>query len=131
MPVDTQQILDAAEKLGKLVAQHPAVERFRQAQKSLSDDPEAARLAEAFNRQLMSLARQEESGVPVTDAQRHQLAGLQSQLASHLKFKAYSVAQVEYVDLMRRISDTIRRCVSEAPQSGSQSPQPAAPRAGD
>lgn len=118
MPVDTQQIMDMAEQLGKLVAQHPAVERYRQAQKSLAEDAEAGRLLNDFNRSIMTLARQEESGMPVTDAQRHQLEVLQNQLASHLKVKALNMAQVEFVDLLRRVSDTVRKYVSEGPAAG-------------
>ncbi len=126
MPVDTQQIMDAAEQLGKLVAQHPAVDRYRQAQKSLGEDPDAARLLNDFNRQLMTLSRQEESGMPVTDAQRHQLEVLQSQLSSHLKIKAWNAAQVEFVNMLRRVSDTIRKYVSDnaaaAPAAGGAAP---------
>ncbi len=124
MPVDTQQILDAAESLGKLVAEHPATERYRQAQKNLSDDPDAGRLLNEFNRQLMTLARQEESGMPVSDAQRHGLESLQAQLASHLKVKALNIAQVEFVDMMRKISDSIRKYVTE----GAEAPAGAAPQ---
>lgn len=113
MPVETKDILDAAEKVGQMVAQHPAAEKYRQAQQSLASDPDAARLMNDFNRQLMTLARQEESGMPVSDAQRHSLEGLQMQLASHLKVKALNMAQVEFVDLMRRISDSIRKYVAE------------------
>src|SRR5258706_10394463 len=102
MPTDTTQIMDAADKLGQLVAQHPAIDKYKQAQKSLSEDPDASRLLNEFNRQLMTLARQEESGMPVSDAQRHQLEGLQAQLASHLKIKALNMAQVEFIDLLRR-----------------------------
>ena len=40
MAVDTQQILDAAEKMGKMLAEHPAVSRYQQAQKAVADDPE-------------------------------------------------------------------------------------------
>lgn len=126
MPVDTQQILDAADSLGKLVAQHPAVDRYRQAQKSLSEDPDAGRLLNEFNRQIMTLARQEESGMPVTDAQRRQLEGLQAQLSSHLKIKALNIAQMEFVDLMRKVSDNIRRQVSEVP--GGEGAPPAGPK---
>jgi cell fate (sporulation/competence/biofilm development) regulator YlbF (YheA/YmcA/DUF963 family) len=115
MPADIQQIMDLAEQLGKLVAQHPSVDRYRQAQKTLGEDPDAARLLNEFNRQIVNLARQEESGLPVTDAQRHQLESLQNQLASHIKVKALNVAQVEFVDLLRRVSDAIRKHVSESP----------------
>jgi cell fate (sporulation/competence/biofilm development) regulator YlbF (YheA/YmcA/DUF963 family) len=111
---DTQEILDAAENVGKMVAQHPAVERYRQAQKSLTEDPDATRLLNDFNRQIMTLARQEEAGMPVTDAQRHQLEGLQAQLASHLKVKNLNIAQVEFMDLLRRVSDAIRKQVADA-----------------
>jgi len=127
MPVDTQQILDAADSLGKLVAQHPAIDRYHQAQKSLSDDPNATRLLNDFNRQLMTLARQEESGMAVSDAQRHQLENLQSQLASHLKVKALNLAQMEFVDLLRKVNDAIRRHVAEsagAPGNGGAAPGP-------
>ncbi|MGA2498343.1 MAG: YlbF family regulator [Tepidisphaeraceae bacterium] len=133
MAVDTNQIMEMAEKLGQLVGQHPAVEKYRQAQKSLADDADANRLVNTFNRQLMQLAQQEESGMPVTDAQRMQLEGLQSQLASHLKVKAMNLAQVEFVNVMRQISDTIRKHVHEAaptaPATGPQQPvQPGGPR---
>jgi cell fate (sporulation/competence/biofilm development) regulator YlbF (YheA/YmcA/DUF963 family) len=115
MPVDTNQIMEMAEKLAHLVAQHPAVEKYRQAQKTLAEDSDANRLVNEFNRQLMTLSRQEESGMPVTDAQRMQLEGLQAQIASHLKVKAMNLAQVEFVDLLRRVSDTIRKYVAEGP----------------
>jgi cell fate (sporulation/competence/biofilm development) regulator YlbF (YheA/YmcA/DUF963 family) len=115
MPVDTQQIMEAADKLGQLAAQHPAVDKYKQAQKTIAEDPDAARLMNDFNRQIMALSRQEEAGMPVTDAQRHQLESLQVQLASHIKVKALSMAQVEFVDLMRKITEVIRSKVSETP----------------
>ena len=44
MPVDTQQIMDEASKLGDLVAQHPAVSRYKDARKAVEQDAEANRL---------------------------------------------------------------------------------------
>ena len=122
MAVDTQQVLDAADQVGKLVVQHPIVDRYHQAQKSLADDPDATRLLNDFNRQLTTLARQEESGMRVTDAQRNQLEDLQRRLASHLKIKALNLAQVEFIDLLRQVSDRIRKYLADAS---------AAPRKGD
>lgn len=119
MPVDTQQILEAAEKVGQLLAQHPATEKYHQAQKSLSEDAEASRMLNEFNRQLMNLSRQQEAGMPVTDAQRHTLESLQMQIASHLKFKAMSIAQVDFMDLMRKVSEIIRSKVSDTGAGGS------------
>ena len=109
MAVDTDQIMQEAEKLGQLVSQHPAVARYKQAQKSVADDPEAGRMLADFDRQLETLGRQEQSGMPVTDAQRMQLESLQGRIISHLKIKALNLAQVEFVVLLRKITQTIQR----------------------
>ena len=53
--------------------------------------------------------------MPVTDAQRLQLESLQSRIVSHIKIKALNLAQVEFVDLLRRITQTIQRPLQDAP----------------
>lgn len=108
MPVDTQQIMDEASKLGDLVGQHPAVTRYKDARKAVEQDAEANRLMAEFDRQIESLARQQQSGLPVTDAQQQSLEALQSRIVSHLKIKALNLAQVEFIDLLRRITQTIQ-----------------------
>ena len=108
MPVDTQQIMDEASKLGDLVNQHPAVARYKDARKAVEQDAEANRLMAEFDRQIESLARQQQNGLPVTDAQQQALEALQSRIVSHLKIKALNLAQVEFIDLLRRITQTIQ-----------------------
>lgn len=115
MPVDTQQIMDEAEKLGRLVAQHPAVERYKQAQRAVAEDAEASRLLADFERTLAKLDQQAQSGLQVTDAQRDQLEAMQGRIVSHIKVKALNMAQVEFVDLLRRITQTIQKPLSDAP----------------
>lgn len=122
MATDTQQILDAAEKLSQMVADHPATARYKQAQKAVTDDPDASRLLSEFDRQIETLGRQEQSGMPITDAQRQQLESLQSRIMSHIKIKNLNLSQVEFIDLLRRINQTIQRPLTEtagAPASGS------------
>lgn len=109
MPIDTQQIMEAAEKLGAMVAQHPAVAKFQKAQLAVAEDPEASRLMGQYEHQLEALARQQESGMPLADAQRQQLESLQSQIVSHIKVKALNLAQVDFIDLLRKITQTIQR----------------------
>jgi cell fate (sporulation/competence/biofilm development) regulator YlbF (YheA/YmcA/DUF963 family) len=109
MAVDTQQIMDEAEKLGQLVAQHPAVERYKQAQKSVADDAEASRMMADFERTLAKLDQQAQSGLPVTDAQRDQIEALQSKIVSHIKVKALNLAQVDFIDLLRKVTQTIQK----------------------
>src|SRR5437762_3452140 len=118
MPVEMTEILQAAEKLGQLVAQHPAVEKYRQAQKAVSDDAEASRMLAEFDREIESLAKQEQSGMAVTDAQRLKLESLQSRIVSHIKVKALNMAQVEFMDLMRKVSQAWQRPLAERTGAG-------------
>ncbi|HEV2293378.1 MAG TPA: YlbF family regulator [Tepidisphaeraceae bacterium] len=119
MAVDTQQIMDEAEKLGRLVAQHPSVENYRKAQRAIAEDPEASRSLAEFDRQLESLARQEQGGMAITDAQRQALENLQSRIVSNIKIKALNMAQVEFMDLLRKVTQTVQRPLTEAAGGGS------------
>jgi cell fate (sporulation/competence/biofilm development) regulator YlbF (YheA/YmcA/DUF963 family) len=98
--------MDAAEKLSQLVADHPAVARYKSAQKAVSEDPEAGRMLADFDRQIETLGRQEQQGVPVTEVQRQQLETLQSRIVSHIKIKN--------LDLLRKVNQTIQRPLSDA-----------------
>jgi cell fate (sporulation/competence/biofilm development) regulator YlbF (YheA/YmcA/DUF963 family) len=118
MPSDTQSILDAAEKIGQQVKDHPAFERYRAAAKTVGEDPEAGRLVADFNRQLETLMRQEQAGMPVTDAQHQQLESLQQRIASHIKMKALHLAQTDFYDLMRKITQTIQKPLAEVQGGG-------------
>jgi cell fate (sporulation/competence/biofilm development) regulator YlbF (YheA/YmcA/DUF963 family) len=119
MPVDTQQILSEADKLGQLVAQHPAVEKYKQAQKAVTEDPDASRTMAEFERQLETLSRQEATGMGITDAQRQQLESLQGRIVSNIKVKALNMAQVEFIDLLRKVNQTIQgKVVDVAPGAG-------------
>ena len=127
MAVDTQQLMEEAEKLGRLVAQHPAVARYKSAQKSVADDAEAARLLADMDRQIESLSRQEQSGLPITDAQRAALESAQSRVVSHIKIKNWNLAQVEFIDLLRKITQTIQRQLGDQPATGGAAEGAAAP----
>lgn len=128
MPVTTEQIMEEAVKVGQLVAQHPAVAKYKQAQKTVAEDPDAGRLLSEFDRQLETLARQEQSGMGVTDAQRQQLESLQSRIISHIKIKALNMAQVEFVDLLRKITQTIQAPLAQNPQPPAGGPTQSGPR---
>jgi cell fate (sporulation/competence/biofilm development) regulator YlbF (YheA/YmcA/DUF963 family) len=121
MPVETQQIMEEAAKVGQLVAQHAAVTRFKDAQRAVDQDPEASRMLAELDRQIEALQRQSQAGMPVTDAQQRQLETLQSRIVSHIKIKALNMAQVDFVDLLRKVSQTIQRQVADNPAAAAPS----------
>ena len=131
MAADTQEVMSIAEKLGQVVAQHPAIAKYRDAQKAVGADPEASQLMGEFGRQIETLARQEQSGARITDAQRQQLESIQTRLASNLKVKALNMAEFEFTDLLRKVSQTWQKPLGEA--SGGARPggaRPGSARAG-
>jgi hypothetical protein len=47
-----------------------------------------------------------------------QLESLQSRIISHIKIKNLNMAQVEFVDLLRKITQTIQRPLADQPAGG-------------
>jgi cell fate (sporulation/competence/biofilm development) regulator YlbF (YheA/YmcA/DUF963 family) len=104
MPADMDEILKHAEKLGQMVSEQPATAKYKQAQKAVSDDAEARSAISDFNRMLESLARQEQQGLAITDAQKLSLQSLQERIVSNIKIKALNMAEVEFTDMLRKVS---------------------------
>lgn len=125
MAVDTQQIMDAAEKLGKMLAEHPAVARYQQAQKAVTEDADASRMLTEFDKALEKLSRQEQSGMPVTEAQQQQIQGLQARIVSHLKVKNLNLAQVDFMDLLRKVNQLIQKPLTPQQPAAAAAPAPA------
>jgi len=128
MPVDTQQLLDAAEKLGKLVTEHPILGRYTDASRLLSADSEATRLLADMDREIQAVSQQEQQGVPPTPAQKQRLQSLQATLAGNLKVKNFTLAQYELTDLLRSISQSWQKPIAEV-QKAASSKTAAAPAA--
>jgi len=108
------QITETARKLGELVAKHPAIRKYAEAQESLSKDGDATRLLSDFERRAAVLMRNEQMGQMVGETERRELEALQQQIASNIRVKAFSIAQTDMTDLLRKVSQTWQRPVAEA-----------------
>lgn len=129
-PQDSQnQIMDAARKLGELVARHPAIKKYVEAQEALAKDADATRLLNDFERRAAVLMRNEQVGQVVGEAERRDLEALQAQIASNLRVKAFSIAQTDMTDLLRKVSQTWQRPVAEAQGGAAEGAHAAGPRA--
>ena len=129
-PQDLQnQITETARKLGELVAKHPAIRKYAEAQEALSKDSDATRLLNDFERRAAVLMRNEQMGQLVGDTERRELEALQQQIASNLRVKAFSIAQTDMTDLLRRVSQTWQRPVAEAQGAAGDGATSGGPRA--
>lgn len=119
--------MQTAGKLGELVAKHSAIKKYAEAQAALAKDADATRLLGEFERRAAVLMRNEQMGQMVGEGERRELEMLQQQIASNIRVKAFSIAQTEMTDLLRRVSQTWQRPVAEA-QGGSEERAPVGAR---
>ena len=103
----TQDILDAAEKLGELIADHDATKKMEDVAKRLDDDVEAQRLIADLNRQQASLEEKAQKGQPIEVDDKRKMQTLQDRAASHPLLRELQMLQMDYVDLMRKVDERI------------------------
>lgn len=113
-----QEIMETARKLGELVAKHPAIRRYAESQEALTKDTDATRMLGEFERRAAVLMRNEQMGQVVGEAERRELEAIQQQIASNIRVKAYSIAQTDMTDLLRKVSQAWQRPVAEAQGGG-------------
>ncbi len=103
----TEEILNAARELGKLLATHEAATRFEATVRKLQGDIDAQRILNDYNRHLESLAEKESAGRPIEVEDKRKLDALQKQVMSNPLLQELQVAQMDYLDLMRRVDEAM------------------------
>jgi len=102
-------IIELAERLGKVIAECPQAAALRAARKELDGKADLKKTLEEFQDQQDRMARLEEEGKPIEVDDKHKLADLHAKLAGSDVFKRLTAAQVEYVDLMRKVNSALNR----------------------
>ncbi|MEM8873730.1 MAG: YlbF family regulator [Planctomycetota bacterium] len=118
MPADEQEIMDLAKKLGDLVAEHPAIKKMADAQKSVAEDAEAGKMLGEFEQKIAVVSRNEQMGQPVTPQERAELESLQQKIASNLKVQNLDAAQVDFTALLRKVSQAWQQPIAAKQQEG-------------
>ena len=108
-----QAILALAERLGKAVADSPQAKALREARNELNKHEDVAKLLDEFRVQAEKVVKLEQDNKPVEVGDKHKLHDIQSRLVSDETFKKFTAAQVEYVDMMRKVNETLRKELSE------------------
>lgn len=103
----TEQIVAAAEKVGELIAEHPAARKLEAVLERLEKDTQAQRTLTDYNRQLQKIAEKEQAGKPIEVEDKHQAQTLRNQIIRNPILCDLQIAQMDYVDLMRRVDQAI------------------------
>ena len=107
-------IIELAARLGKAIADSPAATDLQATRKAIEEHPEVSRLYREFHDQSLKVAKLESEEKPVEVADKHKLLELREKLIASDEFKKYTAAQVEYADLMRRVSEAMQSKLEEA-----------------
>jgi cell fate (sporulation/competence/biofilm development) regulator YlbF (YheA/YmcA/DUF963 family) len=103
----TEEILRQARDLGGLIAGHEASKKLEEAISQLHQDVDAERILNDYNRIVAKLAQKEMEGRPIEVEDKRQMDRLQRQVASHPLLRELQIAQMDYLDLMRRVDEAM------------------------
>lgn len=120
-----QEIIDAATKLGKLIADHTVGQKLEAAITKLESDLEAQRTMTDYQRVIQALGEKEAAGKPIEVEEKQKLQTLQNAVIHNLTLQQFQIAQMDYLDLMREV-DQVISAQSTGQQAASDAAQPAA-----
>lgn len=101
-------ILSLATQLGKAIADSSQGKAMKEAVTSLRTDPAALRLMQDYETQVDKISRLEYENKPIEVADKRAVSEMETKLAGNQRIKKFSEIQVEYMDLIRRVNQTIQ-----------------------
>ncbi len=102
-----EQVIKAAKEIGTLLGDHPKVSRLEAAVNKLREDTEAQRALNDLNRHLQSIAEKEMAGQPIEVSDKQKIRDLQNTVVHNLVLQEFQLAQMDYVDLVRKLDDAM------------------------
>ncbi|MFW6146199.1 MAG: YlbF family regulator [Planctomycetota bacterium] len=105
--------LDLAEKLGDALSQSDQAQTLRDAKGKVEANPELIQLMNEYQQQMDKVTQQEGAGETIEPDDKRRLKDLHDKLVADPAFKEFNDAQMEYVDLMRRINEILKDKLEE------------------
>ncbi|MFA9478685.1 YlbF family regulator [Phycisphaerales bacterium AB-hyl4] len=118
----TEDILKAARELGEKISQHDAAKKFQDIVTRLRDDQDAQRLLNDYNRHLQTVSEKEMNQQPIEVEDKARLKELQTKVVTHPVLRDLQIAQMDYVDLMRRVDEAMTGQTPDTPPAPGATP---------
>lgn len=103
----TEDVLEQAEKLGELIAEHDVSKSMESAIKALQTDTASQRALTDLNRHAASLEEKAAQGKPIEVADKQKFEQLQQAVAMSPLLANFQRAQMDYADLLKQVDDAI------------------------
>ncbi|MHC4564069.1 MAG: YlbF/YmcA family competence regulator [Planctomycetota bacterium] len=101
------QILKVADELGQVISNSNVVQNYRTSREAMNAEPETMELLQGFMQQSSKIMELTQKQEPIEPDEKHKLNDIHAQLVARDAFKAFSAAQVEYVDMMRKVQQAM------------------------
>ena len=100
--------IELAKRLGKAIADSPQAADLRAARQALEAREELMKTLDEYQKQTDKVEQLQREKKPVEVEDKHKLQELNNRLIASEIFKSFTAAQVEYVDLMRKVNAALR-----------------------
>ena len=121
----TQQIMDAADDLGKLIAEHESTKKLADISKQFREDTDAQRIVNDYSRQLAAVQKKQEEQQPIEVEDKRKLEQLQQAMIGNTLLRDMQIVQMDYLDLMRRVDEAIQGAGDQPLPGAGPAPAPA------
>ncbi len=106
MPTE-QDILDQATKLGELLAEHESVKKLESATKAFEADPASRQAMTDYQQFAQTLQQKAQQGSPIEVEDKRKLESLQQAVITNPLLANMQRAEMDYVDLLRKVDGAI------------------------
>jgi cell fate (sporulation/competence/biofilm development) regulator YlbF (YheA/YmcA/DUF963 family) len=102
-------IIQLAEQLGKAITGAPEAVAMHAARAAVSAKPELRQMLNDYQQQVNRIGKLEHEGKPIEAADKQKLQALHEKLIADADFKKLTEAQMDYVELLRKVSNAMRQ----------------------
>lgn len=120
----TDEIVKQARKVGELLNEHDAAKGLEKAIGALQSDTASQRAMADFNRFGAELEQKAAQGQPIEVADKKKLESLQQAVVMNPLLANFQRAQMDYVDLLRKIDDAIVGKAADGGEAPQATPSP-------
>jgi len=111
--MELDKIIELAAGLGEAISDSQQAAQLKAARENLNKEKQATQLLKDYQAQSDRIAQLEREQKPVEVDDKQKLQELHEKLIASEVFKKFTAAQVEYVDLMRKVNEAIRKHLGE------------------
>lgn len=101
------ELLQKAEELGRLMAEHERFKGLIAARDVVRADPKAAQLLRDYETHMQKVQHLAETGRPIEVADKHKLAEMEKLLAGNEAIRGFAAAQADFSEMMNHVNRAI------------------------